>query len=106
MNDDSTLLRIAARLVESGDFSISSWEQVISNIRSPELLNLVTAARTALEYGTKNKCIKGLPKKSWENVLVKMKVLGNPENVETFKAAEDFVLKVENHIKNNGIKFG
>ena len=67
MSDDKSLLKTASRLLENNDLSLDSWNKIFSSMHEANLLNLVAAARTALEYGTKNKILKGLPKKSWEH---------------------------------------
>lgn len=98
MNEDAILVKTAITLIETNDLSISSWQGIIERASSGNLLNLLTAGRTAIEYGTKTKILKGLPKKSWQHAVEKAKT-----NTESKKAAEEFIKKVEETLKEKKI---
>ena len=100
MNDDKNVVKTATRLLEGNDVALSSWDKIFSSMHSAALLNLVAAARTALEYGSRNKIIKGLPKKNWEHAVKNLNE--TDENIK--QISENFVKEFLSILQEKKIK--
>ncbi|NOR85193.1 hypothetical protein GQ473_03680 [archaeon] len=106
MNLETDLIKskIAISLIKEKEFSMSSWESVLKDIKTLKLATLLFAVRNALNYATETKTLKGMVKTGFIYAIATWDEQ-DKTITEDLKIAGDKIIKTANdYLKKNKIK--
>ena len=104
LETDMIKSKIAIGLIKEKEFSFSSWESVLKDIKTEKLATLLFAVRNALNYATETKTLKGMVKTGFVYAIAKWDEKDKTLN-EDLKTAGDKIIKTANdYLKKNKIK--